>query len=319
MPSTMNKFWELFLYAASIAAAIASAQTIDTSNLDVNRGPALFSFEKALVGGATYLDSMTLQTFQVQSSGGLAAQTKTETIMTSELKVMDLSEGGQLVNASLTGFQINIDSSMGSGNSSMSTMNLHCDISQEISTVPYSCIPYYAMKGGHVSFVIDDQGTVADVNNFTELVSTISPPQTVEAASRLMKLLPPESFSPGEKYTDNIPLDQDFGQFDGTVTLEGYTTYQGYDVAVFSMQGNLIMSVDDILGKMDPNAAGAGMTATVQQASMASYLFWDNTAKIARKTQTTLTASIELYNPVQNVRVALPINEIITTTSALKQ
>jgi hypothetical protein len=189
------------------------------------------------------------------------------------------------------------------------------------------CAPLYSLVGQPLHLVIDEEGTIAEASgpgsdiakqiSSTQQHSRVGHLQQLEQTSRLLKFIPTLPVHPGDAWDASVYLG-DLGQFTGKSTLDGYRGYEDHYCAVISTKGTLKMDLEMVLEMMANEFAAMG-ELSVDNFSMSQVLYWDDHEKLPRYSQVKQSMVMHMQNPLDGSLISIPVDQIITMTSAVKE
>jgi len=286
------------------------------------------------VDGVTYASSFQLDQVMSFDMFGQAFDQSMAIEGSQEMSISDLPEGGKEIDVVVTHIAIHIDA-MGMSTDFDSD---HLDDQSDESL--------FAGLLGSTSIIVDDEGHVVSVSAKVEDLNTITknnnnhnintdmefeeevvvakdeesgnvdPTDSLshyQMVTRLAKILPENLVKPGDTWEVFSDLDG-LGSVSGTASLLGYQQYDEHDVAVIQLEATLEINLNDISGigdLMGSNNSSDGII--IHNASLNSLMFWDNTDKIIRWSQSNQTMIMEMPNPMdEGSTIVVPITQNIT-------
>lgn len=310
----------LFLSSAS-AYAQQQGGSSEVLDLDVNRGASTFT-AATRPGGFVYIDVMDVASVTEMEIAGQHIDSSTNMHVESEMKVTDLTTGGKAICTDVKRFSMSIES--------LGAQILSCDTEDRNTKSQDECAPLFALVGQSSHFVIDDEGTVAAADygaleddmeesssssGSSSALTKAGPSEQLAQTSRLLKFIPSHPVLPGDKWDASVDMGAN-GNFEGTSTLLGFKIYNGHDCAVISTAGSLYIDAQTMADSM--GMEGFMSDVNIRDATMKTTMYWDNTAKLARWSETALSMIIEMKNPFDESKMSVPVDEVITNTADVK-
>lgn len=132
--------------------------------------------------------------------------------------------------------------------------------------------------------------------------------------TRLAKALPDGPVKPGDSWELVSVLMDGIGSVSGNATLLGYRLFEQHDVAVIDFEGTIdidMSATNALIGSLMSGAGGltgtddtsgndqtASSGIAIHDVVIKSTMFWDNTAKIMRWSQSNQTMIMDMQNPM---------------------
>lgn len=313
-------FITLVLLVEAIPGAVAKKH-----DLDINRDLDIFGTPD-FVEGVTYTVTSTLD----QVSTMEILQSKYDVVVklegTQELTASARAEGGKEIDTVLTHFMMHMD-----------MMGFVTDFdSDHMDDAPPEFSSFSDLIGVKTTVVIDDHGNLVEVKGPLKIQDKNVADESAEFShevqdakeenaqttmpfdsssqyqymTRLDKALPEGPVKPGDSWDVTSDLNG-LGSITGMATLSGYRLYQNHDVAVIQLDGKLEINSNAILGALDPSDADPSIT--FHDAEIKALMFWDNSAKLMRWSQSNQTMVMEMPNPMdEKATFKVPVSQNIT-------
>jgi hypothetical protein len=274
--------------------------------LDTERPPEIFT-AAARPGGHTYIDTMQLESVTHMDISGFQSDSTMSMYTETEVLVTNTASGGQTLD--MTTLRITISTeTMG--------MTSSCDSNQKKNLRDPGCdmIMDLVDKSYHVE--LDSQGHVVDSEEEdSSVIAQVGPSAQVEQMSRVLDVIPPHAIQPMDSWDAAFDLG-DLGHFTGIATFLGYRSQDGHECAEILVKGTLHVDTQAFLEKSDMSEMDG---VTVSDATLSINLLWDNEWKLTRWSKSTQSFTMEMNDPITyGKKLRLPIEEVITTTSKVK-
>ena len=303
----------------------APGEVVKNHDLDINRDLDIFGTPN-FVEGVTYTVTFALDqiaTLEIlESKSDIVVQLEG----TQELTVSAHAEGGKEIDTVITHLMMHMDMMGISTDFDSDHMD---DASPEFSALS-------DLIGVKTTAIIDDHGNLVEIKypsklkdenyvdksaKFGQEVNEAKEENNQSATpfdsssqyqymTRLDKALPIGPVKPGDSWEVNSDLNG-LGSFTGTAMLSGYKLYKNHDVAVIHLTGKLEIDFGDILSLLGTSDAELGVT--FQDAEIKGLMFWDNSAKLMRWSQSNQTMVLEMPDPMdEDTTLKIPITQNIT-------
>jgi len=301
----------LLLALASGASSVENGGDAGSNaiSLDTDRNePLVFDTRASRKGGHSYIDDIEIHADIDLDVAGQHVTTTSTIHLTSEMKVEDLPQGGQEIEASLTA--VSLESNTGG-------MTISCDSHQLSQASPF-CKPMLDAVGDSQHFVVDDEGNVAEQQEPAQDAAKasqqhqISPLNHLQQTSRTLKFLPTHPALPGDTWELSVDLGEEMGHLTGTASLLGYTDYKGSDVAVIAVDGTLDIDMQKLAQKMQLPGVDS---VSVDDIKFKSKMFWDPKEQLGRWSELNQSFVMTMASPYGGDDIVAPVFETITAST----
>lgn len=292
----MKLFFSLALF--SLLSSFCSAISIDGNEfeLDTNRGPQSFQQPQRRKTGYTYQDDVALEVqgamtdyvFPLGVHLGLLGETQT--------KIVDYPGVGTLVQVDLEEAEGYLDSPV---------LRIICDGHHSHS----DCSSLQALMGTRFTMLLDQDGIPLelilpsgkriDMENYWNQDTNANNVTMTPALwdNQLFQFLPNHEVQPGDWWDVNITgLAAIGGVFLGESTLKGYTSYDGFDCAVFRFGGALHLDISQLAQLFGYDIDNTPFPNHMDDASVTKTILWDNENGIARLAQVNVSTTFTIQS-----------------------
>ena len=124
----------------------------------------------------------------------------------------------------------------------------------------------------------------------------LSAAEQYEQTSRMAQALPFKAVKPNDSWKVSMNFKEE--RYDGTVTLLGYTDYDGVDVAVFKLSATVSLDLGQVAGEMGGEVGELLTGTTIKDGKVEGFMYWDPEYHFPRWTSQTIEMTIEMPNPL---------------------
>jgi len=214
-----------------------------------------------------------------------------------------------------------------------------------------ACAPLRDFLGKVTTITIDDEGNLVDTKdkdlgdidfdpdaNFGQEVELAKEEEangtpSTDATSqyqqitRLAKALPDGPVKPGDSWEVLSVLMDGIGSVSGTASLLGYQLFEQHDVAVIEFEGKIDIDMDAVIALIgglmpgdddtagDVQTTGTSSGIAIHDGVIKSTMFWDNTAKLMRWSQSNQTMIMDMPNPLDETSTVTSLIATNTTVT----
>jgi hypothetical protein len=241
---------------------------------------------------------------------------------TSEMTVTNLAAGGQQVDASLTKVQLEIVNPFS---------NVTCDSEDKtLNSDDATCKLIDPLAGPHETFVIDDQGNIAEhsrkgTEGSDDSLAALMLFQQLQQASNVAKFLPTYPVKRYEFWDiENATLVGD-GSGPGTAkgVFTGNTDFDGNSCAVIHVDGKFEVPLQQLLNKIPASPEVKGLLddtgTSIGSVGFKMIIYYDISNQQIRWFQAEESFEMKVKDPVDGKLMNIPVILVLASTTDIKQ
>jgi len=303
-------------------------------NVDTNRGRILLRSSDDIVTGATILQKVEMQIEEEMNEVNMGKVNMNNLVQVeSEMLATDLSEGGKMIDLTLTRYY----SLMSASSNGEVLQRIEYDSDEPNNNEDPAMEAILGMVGQTNTIEVDEAGNVVHASENEDLLKAfsgengkmLSAGDQFQQMNRMAEALPDSPVEPGDDWNFEMQMEEMYG---GSAVLLGYLDYDNSDCAVIKLDGILDISSDqmDAIGnaigdQVDDDEVKAQIENIyggmgVNNGSMSGIMYWDHKNNIPRFSHSTFQFDVTMNDPVDPTKtITVPVSETAITYSSIKE